>query len=119
MKDIINNLKKSDTWKIQITIANNFISSLDHAEERIMYLKSDNIEIMINDEANEVMKELFYLFKNRYQNDLESIKGSEFAIDYVQLLYYKCYKINFSRGGSYIDSPDRIKKQKYNNELSQ
>ena len=50
---------------------------------------------------------------------MEWIKGSEFAIDYVQLLYYKCHKINFSRGGSYIDSTDRIKKQKYNNELSQ
>ena len=24
LKDIINNLKKSDTWKIQLTIANNF-----------------------------------------------------------------------------------------------
>ena len=63
MKDIINNLNKSDTWKIQITIANNFISSLDHAEECIMYLKSDNIEIMINDEVDEVMKELFYYLR--------------------------------------------------------
>ena len=26
LKDIINNLKKSDTWKIQLTIVNNFIS---------------------------------------------------------------------------------------------
>ena len=39
-----------------------------------MYSKSDNIEIMINDEADEVMKELFDLFKNRYQNNLESMK---------------------------------------------
>ena len=28
LKDNINNLKKSDTWKIQLTIANNFISSI-------------------------------------------------------------------------------------------
>ena len=26
LKDIINNLKKSDTWKIHLAIANNFIS---------------------------------------------------------------------------------------------
>ena len=26
LKDIINNLKKSETWEIQLTIANNFIS---------------------------------------------------------------------------------------------
>ena len=30
LKDI-NNFKKSDIWKIQLTIANNFISSLDNA----------------------------------------------------------------------------------------
>ena len=56
LKDIINNLKKSDTWKIQLTIANNFISSIDNDEERVMHSKSDNIEIMINDEADEVIK---------------------------------------------------------------
>ena len=37
---------------------------------------------------------------------------SDFIIDSVQLLYYKCHKINFKRGGSYVDSPDRIKKEK-------
>ena len=34
---------------------------------------------MINDEADEVMKELFDSPKNRYQNNLESMKSSEFA----------------------------------------
>ena len=29
LKDIINNLKKSDTWKAQLTTAINFISSID------------------------------------------------------------------------------------------
>ena len=58
LKDIINNLKKSDAWKIQFTIANNFISSIDNDEERVMHSKSDNIEIMINDEANDVIKNL-------------------------------------------------------------
>ena len=38
------------------------------------------------------------------------MKGSEFAFNYVQLLYYKCHKINTNRSGSYIDSPDWIKK---------
>ena len=67
---------------------------------------------MINDEADEVIKELFDSLKNRYQNNLESMKGSEFAFDYVHLLYYKCHKINPNRGGSYIDSPDWIKNKK-------
>ena len=29
-KNIINNLKKSDTWKIQLAVAINFISSIDN-----------------------------------------------------------------------------------------
>ena len=78
LKSILNNLK-SDTWKIQLTIANNFISSLDNDEERAMHSKSDNIENMINDEVDEVIKELFDSFGNRYQNNLESMKSSEFV----------------------------------------
>ena len=57
-----------------------------------MHLKSDNIEIMFNDEADEVIKELFDSLKNGYQNNLESTKGSELVFDYVHLLYYKCHK---------------------------
>ena len=53
-----------------------------------MHSKSDNIEIMINDEANEVIKELFDSLKNRYQNNLEAVKGSNLVLDYVQLLHY-------------------------------
>ena len=87
LKDIINNLKKSDAWKIQLTIANNFIFSIDNDEQRLMHSKSGSIEIMINDEADEVIKQLSDSLKNRYQNNFESIKGSEFVFDYVQLLY--------------------------------
>ena len=55
-----------------------------------MMKESDNIKIIINDEADEVIEELFKSLKNRYQNNLESMKGSEFVFDYVHLLYYKC-----------------------------
>ena len=72
-------------------------------------------EIMINDKVDEVIKELLDSLKNRYQNNLESMKNSEFVFVYVQLLYYKCHKINLNRGGSYIDSPEltKNKKQQY------
>ena len=40
------------------------------------------------------------------------MKGCEFVFDYVHLLYFKCYKINPNRGGSYIDSPYWIKNEK-------
>ena len=78
-----------------------------------MHLKSDNIKIMISDEADEVIKKTFsFAYQKRYQNNLESMRGSEFVFDYVQLLYYKCHKMNLNRGGSYIDSPDSIKNKK-------
>ena len=77
-----------------------------------MQSKSDKIEILINDKADEVIKELFDSLKNRYQNNSESMKSSEFAFDYVQFLYYKCHKINPNRSGSYIDSLDWIKIKK-------
>ena len=106
-------LQKSDRWKVQSTIAINFISSKDNNEEQVMHLKSDNIEVMTYDNSNEVIEEIFESRLSRYQIGLEtSMKGSDFIFDSVQLLYCKCHKISFKRDGSYIDSPDWIKKIK-------
>ena len=44
LKDI-NNLKRSETCKIQLTIANKFISFIDNDKERVTHSKSDNIEM--------------------------------------------------------------------------
>ena len=55
-----------------------------------MHSKSDNIEIMINDEEDE--NKFFKLLKKRYQNNLELMKGSGFVYNYVHLLYHKCHK---------------------------
>ena len=40
------------------------------------------------------------------------MRGNDFIFDSVQLMYYKCHKVNFIRDGSYIDSSDWIKKKK-------
>ena len=56
LKDIMNNLKKSDTQKTQLTIAINFVSSIENDEECVMLSKRGNLEIMMNDEADEVIK---------------------------------------------------------------
>ena len=77
-----------------------------------MHSKSDNIEIMINDDADEAIKNLFKSLKKRYQNNLELMKGSEFAFNYIHLLYNKCHKINPNHGASYIDSSYWIKTKK-------
>ena len=46
----------------------NFVSSIDNDEEHVIHSRNDNIEIRINDEADKVLKELFDLLENRYEN---------------------------------------------------
>ena len=57
--------------EIQLTIVINFISSKNNNEERLMYSKRDNIKIMINDKADEVIEELFPSLLSRYQIGLK------------------------------------------------
>ena len=49
-----------------------------------MHSKSANIEIMINDKADEVKEELLQSLFSRYKIGLEtSVKGSDFIFDCV------------------------------------
>ena len=50
-----------------------------------MHSKSNNIEIMISNEADEFIKNVVDSLKNRSQSNLQSIKGSEFVFNYIQL----------------------------------
>ena len=78
-----------------------------------MHSKGDNIEIIINDEAEDVMTELFDSLIKNYQIGLEkTMRGNGFIFDCVHLLYHKCHKINLNHGRSYIDSHDWIKSKK-------
>ena len=54
-------------------------SQLKNILEQVMHSKTDNIEIKINDEADEVIKELFNLVKTRHQNNMKSMKGKKFV----------------------------------------
>ena len=57
---------------------------------------------MIDDEAVEVMKELFDSLKNK----LELTKRIIVLLLTYHLLHDKCHKTNLNCGGSYIDSLD-------------
>ena len=85
-----------------------------------MHLKSDNTDFMIYDNADEVTEDIFETLLNRDKIGLEtSMRVTDFIFDCVHLFYYKYHKINPNRGGSYLDSPDWIKKQKSNNKSHQ
>ena len=65
----------------------NFISSKDSDETRTMHTKSNNVEIMIGSETNEIIEGLFESFLQKYQGGLEeSMRGSEFVCDSVDVL---------------------------------
>ena len=62
-----------------------------------MHSKSNNIEFMSHDNENEVVDELFESLLSKYQIGLEiSMRGRDFIFDLVQLLIYKCHKINLN-----------------------
>ena len=87
---------KSNTWKIQLTIEINFISLDDDEKGRVMHSRSDNIKFTSYNDANEDVDELFDSLCSRYQGKFQtSMRKNDF-------------KVNFRRGGSYVDSPDWI-----------
>ena len=102
-------------WKILLTMSINFISSKDDSDEtRDMHTKSDNIEMMIGSETGKIIEELFKSLLQKCQEGLvESVKGSEFIFDSVDLLYYHLQKTSVKRiGSSYINSPKWLKNKK-------
>ena len=76
--------------------------------------KSNNIEIMMISETDDIIDELFESFLQKYQEGLEeSMKGSVFIFDSVDLLYYHLQKTSVKRtGSSYTDSPKCLKNKK-------
>ena len=82
-----------------------------------MRTESDNIEIIMDNETDEIIEELFKSPLQKYQGGLEeSMKGSEYIFDSVNLLYYHLQKASLKRTGlSYIDSPKWLKNLKRKN----
>ena len=92
----------------------NFISLKPGSDEtRIMHTRSDNIEIMIGDDNDGIIEELFRSFLQKYEENLQNkMRGSDFEFDGVNFLYYDFNKISLNRSGSYIDSPKCLKDKK-------
>ena len=51
--------KTQGEWKTQLTMIVNFISSKDSDKIRSMHTKSNNIEIMMGNETDKIIEELF------------------------------------------------------------
>ena len=105
LRELINGHKSKGEWKIQLTAHINFISLRPGSDEtRVMHTRSDNEEFMNGSDTDEIIKELFKSLLQRYQENLqEKMRGSDFAFDGANFLYYDFNKISISRGGSYME----------------
>ena len=59
---MINDYKARGEWKIQLTMRINFISLKGSKETRTMYTKSRNIEIMMGNGTDDIIKEIANFF---------------------------------------------------------
>ena len=91
----------------------NFVSSKDTGETRTIYVWSDNKEIRLVNETDDIIKELFKSFLNNYQKEEQIMRReSDFIFESVQLLDNHLHKICLKRGKSYIKSPKWLENKK-------
>ena len=114
LRELINYYKNKGEWKVQLIAEINFISLKSRSDETLlMHTRSDNIEITIGKDNDEIIEELFKSFIQKYEENLQNkMRGSDFEIDGVNFLYYDFNEISLNRGRSYIDSPKWLKDKK-------
>ena len=65
LQNIMIDLQKLDTWKIQLTMIINFISSKDTDEDCLMHPKVDDIEVTTYDDPKEIIEDVFESLPSR------------------------------------------------------
>ena len=71
---------------------------------------------MMGNKTDKIIEKLYESLLQNYQKDLEeSMRGSEFVFDSIDLLCYQLQKIDLKRGGSYIDCTEWLENKKSNN----
>ena len=68
MRNTVLNIQNSDTWKIELTIAINFIFSKNAEVVRAMHSRSNNIEFTSYNDASEVADELLLMMSHFVQD---------------------------------------------------
>ena len=104
---VIDSENKFGEWKIQLKMLINCVSSKIFEETRTMYSPSNNIEILMGSETENIIDELFKSLLQRFQKSRETSNNREGELihENVDLLYYYLQKMSLTRGKSYIKSP--------------
>ena len=112
LSDLVNENKtienNSNEWKIQINMDVNFVSSNDTGEIRTIFVWSDNEEIRLGNETDDIIKRLINSFLNYQKEEIILRNGSNFVFESVDLLSYHIHKTSLKRGNSYIKPPEWI-----------
>ena len=88
LPDIINdhktNRNNSNEWKIQINMNVNFVSSNNAGEIHTIFVWSDNEEISLGNQTDDIIKGLINSFLNNYQKEEIILRnGSNFVFESV------------------------------------
>ena len=111
--DLINDHKVARRiWKIQISIHVNFISSKDTGKTRTIYVWSDNVSIIRGGDTDNIIRETFSSVLRNCQEELKTIKGSDFVFESVELMDYKLHRVLLRRDESYVKSPEWLANKK-------
>ena len=110
---LISNDKNNNELKIQLSMGINFMHVTDRDKNRTFHVKSDNVEIRLSDDANNIITKLLESFLNNYQKEEQILRNaSNYAFESVDILGIRFHNIKLKRGRSYIDSPKWIKAKK-------
>ena len=91
----------------------NFVSSNDTGEIRTIFVLSDNEEIRLGNETDDIVRRLISSFLNNYQKEEIILRnGSNFVFESVDLLSYHIHKTSLKRENSDIKSPEWIANKK-------
>ena len=90
-----------------------FVSSNDTGDIRTFYVWSENEEIRLGNETDDIAKSLINSFLNKCQEEQQVLRdGSKFVFESVDLMSYHIHKTNLKRGSSYVKSPEWLANKK-------
>ena len=87
----------------------NFIPSNDTGEIGTIFVWSNNEEIRLANETDDIIRRLINSLLSNYQNEEAILRnGSNFVFESVGVLSYHLHKISLRRERSYIKSPEWV-----------
>ena len=106
LAEFINKKKSNNELKIQISMGVNFMHTTDRDKNRTFHVKSDNVEIRLDNDTSNITNELIETFLSNYQKEEQILRnGSNYTFESVDMLGIHFHDIKLKRGKSYIESP--------------